>query len=52
LDQDDPLYRELREGYQGWSSDGATAFWEIFGMVFIAFPIFVISGIVRWIRAR
>ena len=50
--EDDPLYRELREGYQGWSSDGASALWEIFAAVFVIFPLWVISGIVRAIRGR
>lgn len=49
--QDDPLYRDLREGYLTESSDGATALWEILAFVVIV-PIALIVRGVRWLIAR
>lgn len=51
MDQDDPLYRDLREGYLTESSDGATALWEILFLILLL-PFILILKIVRLIRGR
>ncbi len=48
--EDDPLYREAREGYVTESTDGATAMLEIFVIVFIKIPFYIVAAIVRLFR--
>lgn len=50
--QDDPLYEDLYEGNLTESSDGATAIWELFFLIFLKIPFLLIAGLVRLIRGR